>query len=68
MKINRFQPVSLPRNCEYMRKFGKVTPLDNMYSGDEYIGYERNKIDMIADAERYDAMMQAREDAKSDES
>lgn len=67
LKVNRFQPVALPRNCEYMRRYGKVTPLNNMYSGDEYIGFEKNKVDMLADAARYDAMMQAEEDAKANQ-
>lgn len=58
MKINRFQAVAIPRNCEYMRKFGASVAPSNMYTGEEMAPLPQTKIDMLADADRYDRMMQ----------
>lgn len=58
MKINKFKLVSIPRNCEYMRRFGNSVAPSNMYTGDEPAPLPRNKVDMLADADAYDAMMQ----------
>lgn len=66
MKINRFTPVAIPRNCEYMRRFGKSTPLSNQYTGDERPPISGNKVDMIYQSELMD-LQQQREDAKKND-
>ena len=58
MRVNRFKCVAIPRPCVYMRRFGGATAPSNMYSGDEFAPMPGNKLDMLADADRYDAMMQ----------
>lgn len=58
MKVNKFRIVDIPRPIEYMRRFGIAEMPSNSYTGDEYAPLPRNKVDMLADADRYDAMMQ----------
>lgn len=58
MRVNRFKVVAIPRPCEYMRRFGATVAPSSMYSGEEFAPLPRNKVDMMVDAERYDAMMQ----------
>ena len=58
MKINRFRVVAIPRPVEFMQRFGTAEMPSSSYSGDEYAPLPRNKVDMLADAERYDEMMQ----------
>lgn len=58
MKINKFKLVSIPRNVEYMRRLGGSVAPSNMYTGDEFAPLPKNKVDMLADAEAYDEMMQ----------
>lgn len=62
MKINKFKIVDIPRNCEYMQRFGASVAPASMYSGDEYAPLPQNKVDMLAYAEQYDKMMQEKED------
>ena len=64
MKINKFRLVAIPRNCEYMQRFGASVAPSNMYTGDEYAPLPKNKVDMLADADAYDAMMQRVEQEK----
>lgn len=65
MKINRFRAVSIPRPIEYMRRFGAAAAPASAYTGEEFAPLPRNKVDYLADAERYDAMMQREELAKA---
>lgn len=58
MKINKFRVVAIPRPIEYMQRFGSADVPSSSYSGDEYAPLPKNKVDMLADADRYDAMMQ----------
>lgn len=58
MKINKFKLVAIPRNCEYMKRFGQSVAPSNNFTGDDLAPIPRNKVDMLADADRYDAMMQ----------
>lgn len=58
MKINRFTPVAIPRNCEYMRRFGKSTPMSNQYTGDNRIPLNGNKVDMLYQSELMDLQQQ----------
>ena len=65
MKVNKFRVVAIPRPIEYMSRFGTADMPSSSYSGDEYVPLPRNKVDMLADADRYDAMMQKVELEKS---
>lgn len=64
MKINKFRQVAIPRPIEFMQRFGSAEVPSSSYSGDEFAPLPRNKVDMLADAERYDAMMQKVEQEK----
>lgn len=65
MKINRFQQVAIPRPVEYMRRFGALRAPANQFTGDDMPLMPQNKVDMLAYAEQYDAMMQREEDSKA---
>lgn len=65
MKINRFQQVAIPRPVEYMQRFGSLRAPANQYTGDDLAPLPQNKVDNLAYAEAYDAMMQREEDAKA---
>ena len=65
MKINKFRIVAIPRPIDYMQRFGSADMPSSSYSGEEYAPLPRNKVDMLADADRYDAMMQKVELEKS---
>lgn len=58
MRINKFKIVDIPRPIEYMKRFGSAEVPSSSYSGDEFAPLPQNKIDMLADADRYDALMQ----------
>ena len=58
MKINKFRQVAIPKPIEYMQRFGTASMPSSAYSGDEFAPLPRNKVDMLADADRYDEMMQ----------
>lgn len=58
MKINKFRQVAIPKPIEYMQRFGSADMPSSSYSGEEFAPLPRNKVDMLADADRYDAMMQ----------
>lgn len=62
MKINRFVAVKIPRNCEYVRRFGKQTPMDSQYSGDNVVPRNGNKVDMLYQAELMDLQDQRSEE------
>lgn len=64
MKINKFRQVAIPRPIEFMQRFGSAEVPSSSYSGDEFAPLPRSKVDMLADAERYDAMMQKVEQEK----
>lgn len=64
MRVNRFKVVAIPRPCEYMRRFGATVAPKSMYSGEEFAPLPRNKVDMMADADAYDRMMQKVEDER----
>lgn len=70
MKINKFRIVAIPKPIEFMQRFGSAEMPSSSYSGEEYAPLPKNKVDMLADADAYDAMMQKveLEKAKSDES
>ena len=69
MKINKFRQVAIPKPIEYMQRFGTADMPSSAYSGDEFAPLPRNKVDMLADADRYDEMMQRveLEKAKTDD-
>lgn len=58
MKINKFRVVAIPRPIEFMQRFGSAEMPSSAYSGEEFAPLPKNKVDMLADADRYDAMMQ----------
>lgn len=62
MKINRFVAVAIPRNCEYLRRFGKSTPLASQYTGESALPPRpATKIDMMYQAELMDLQNQREE-------
>lgn len=65
MKINKFRIVAIPKPIEYMKRFGTADMPSSSYSGDEFAPLPQSKVDMLADADRYDAMMQKVELEKS---
>lgn len=67
MKVNAFKAVAIPRPCDYMKRFGASSAPANMYSGDERVPLPQSKVDMLADAEAYDAMMQKVEDERQEQ-
>ena len=50
MDINRFEQVDIPKNVEYMARFGNVNPSSNYYSGDKVI---RRPANTVEELERY---------------
>lgn len=64
--VNKFTYVRIPKNREYFERFGNVTPMNNMYTGDELMPEQKTKVDEIADYEAYDKMMQEEEYNKSE--
>ena len=58
MRINKYKPVAIPRPVEYMKRFGRSIAPSNLYTGDETAQFPSNKVDMLADADAYDQMMQ----------
>lgn len=66
MKINRFKSVKIPRNCEYVRRFGKMTPMESQYTGDQLAPRSGNKVDMLYQAELMDLQDQRSESADGD--
>lgn len=61
MRINQYKAVAIPRPVAYMQRFGRSIAPSNLYSGDQFAPLPSNKVDMLADADRYDAMMQREE-------
>lgn len=61
MKINKFKLVAIPRNCEYMRRFGKQTTLNNQYTGEKRAPIAGNKVDMLYQSELMDLQDQRSE-------
>ena len=47
MRINRFKLVDIPKNRDYMVRFGSVTTPEAMYSGEETVKAEGRKTDDI---------------------
>lgn len=58
MKINKFRVVAIPKPIEFMQRFGSADMPSSSYSGDEFAPLPKNKVDMLADADAYDALMQ----------
>lgn len=52
LKVNAFKVVAIPRNCEYMRRFGKQVSVSSQFTGDTTnIPRSGNKVDLIYQAE-----------------
>lgn len=52
MKINLFKVVAIPRNCEYMARFGRQTPVSSMFTGEESSPPNGNKVDVLYHTEQ----------------
>lgn len=52
MKINKFRLVVIPKNRDYMVRFGAVTPGGN-FSGEEVAPVQQNKVDDLETWSRY---------------
>lgn len=61
MRINRFKSVAIPRNADYLVRLGMSTLPASMYTGEEMADLPKQKVDVLAYAEQYDAMMQREE-------
>lgn len=51
MKVNAFKAVAIPRNCEYMRRFGRQVAVSSQFTGDERPPVQGNKVDMLYQAD-----------------
>ena len=61
MKLNKFEQVSIPKNCDYFARIGnRVTP-ESAYSGEIPAEEFTDKLQSIADMDAYDKAMQAEE-------
>ena len=58
MKVNKFRIVAIPRPIEFMARFGVANMPSSSFSGEEFAPIPKNKVDMLADADQYDHMMQ----------
>lgn len=59
MKVNKFKLVVIPKNRDYMFRFGSVSPA-GAFSGDEEAHLQQNKVDDLDYWSRY-ADQKARE-------
>lgn len=57
IKINRFKPVYIPKNREYMSRLGRVTAPPEAFSGDAEIHRQQNKVDDLEFYARYAAQI-----------
>lgn len=62
MKVNKFRLVVIPKNRDFMSRFGSVSPV-GAFSGDEESHQPGNKVDDLEFWSRY-AEQQAREAQK----
>lgn len=51
MKVNKFRIVAIPRNVEYMRRFGKAETPSNQYTGDQRAQMAMNKVEVLGNAD-----------------
>lgn len=67
IKVNKFRLVYIPKNRDYMSRFGSVTAPPESFSGDAEVHRQQNKVDDLEFYSRY-AQMKAREaESKKDE-
>ena len=64
MKINKFKLVIIPKNRDFMSRFGSVTPSGN-FTGDEEVHPTNNKVEDLEYWSRY-AEAKAREAHKEE--
>lgn len=64
MKVNKFRLVVVPKNRDYMSRFGSVTP-NGAFSGDDLAHLPGNKVDDLETYSRYAEKM-ARESQKDE--
>lgn len=64
MKVNKFKLVVIPKNRDYMSRYGSVTPT-GAFSGDETSHPSQNKVDDFEYYSRYAEKM-ARESKSED--
>lgn len=71
MRLNKFVDVAIPKNSDFFARLNGVIPSfpNNAYSGDSSIPMtSERKVDILADMEQYDKMMQRKEFAESQRS
>lgn len=51
MRLNRFQAVRIPNNCDFFARFGTSMPLDSQFSGDDELKPVQSKLDAIISTE-----------------
>lgn len=66
MKINKFKVVAIPRNVEYVKRFGSQTVLSSQYTGDKSAPRSATKVDMLYQAELMDLQDQRSENAENE--
>lgn len=64
MKVNKFKLVVIPKNRDYMSRYGSVTPT-GAFSGDETCNPAQNKVDDLELYARYAEKM-SREKEKNE--
>lgn len=53
MKVNKFKLVFIPKNRDYMSRFGSVTAPASAFSGDAEVHRQQNKVDDLDYYSRY---------------
>lgn len=65
-KLNKFKLVRLPKPSELFGRFGQFETPDSQYTGDMVAPMSSRKVDVLADMDEYDRMMQRQEQEKDE--
>lgn len=67
MRLNKFVDVAIPKNSDYFLRMNGAFPNipNGAYSGEELVPPSVRLVDMLADMDDYDRMMQRKEYAES---
>lgn len=67
MRLNKFVDVAIPKNSDYFMRLNGSRPdiPSSAYTGDDVAPMPDRKVDILADMDSYDKMMQRKEYAES---
>lgn len=67
MRLNKFVDVAIPKNSDYFARMAGNLPTigSQFFSGDEVVPQNDRKVDVLADIDAYDRMMQRKEAAEA---